>query len=81
MRWQITLPKMEDGFSIVIEPFNPFMQSLMNKMVVDILANPENYYKKSDEHENLMSEQMETDRSCDLCGSIIECGSFNAKRL
>jgi hypothetical protein len=38
-------------------------------MVVDILANPENYDKKKiDEHEDWMPEKMETNRSCDLCG-------------
>jgi hypothetical protein len=39
--------KVDDGswFSIV-ERDNPFMENLMNEMVVDILSNPENYDKK-----------------------------------
>jgi hypothetical protein len=45
------------------------MENLMNRMVVDILSNPENYdKKKKEDHDDKMSAMMGTDRSCDLCG-------------
>jgi hypothetical protein len=74
MRWPTTSPflwstsKVDDGswFSIV-ERDNPFMENLMNRMVVDF-CRTQNYDKKKKGSRRQDVRNVGTDRSCDLCG-------------
>jgi hypothetical protein len=56
--------KMEEGFSTT-ERYNPFMQSLMHKMVINVLANREHYDEKK--MASWIKNIKGGDSHCDLC--------------